>query len=74
LSTNAGGFLILTLAPPEEVAMNSRARECLDRATECVRLAEAENDDRVRLLLVNLASAWARAAAQEKVDGIQARC
>jgi len=46
--------------------MNSVAREYIKRATECVRIAEAANDDDVRVFLVNLASAWARAAAQEK--------
>ena len=51
--------------------MNSVAREYIKRATECVRIAEAENDDDVRIFLVNLASAWARAAAQEKAKSFQ---
>jgi hypothetical protein len=46
--------------------MNSVAREYIKRATECVRIAEAANDDDVRVFLVNLASAWTRAAAHEK--------
>ena len=46
--------------------MNSVAREYIKRATECVRIAEAEDDEHIRVFLVNLASAWARAAAQEK--------
>jgi hypothetical protein len=29
----------------EDIAMNSVAREYIKRATECVRIAEAENDD-----------------------------
>jgi hypothetical protein len=56
---------------PRDIAMNSIAREYIKRATECVRIAEAENDDDVRIFLVNLASAWARAAAQEKAKSFQ---
>jgi hypothetical protein len=56
----------MTSRSPSDIAMNSVAHEYIKRATECVRIAEAENDDDVRIFLVNLASAWARAAAQEK--------
>jgi hypothetical protein len=36
-----------------------------------VRLAEIENNDGVMLFLMNLASAWARAAAQAQPKNIQ---
>jgi hypothetical protein len=51
--------------------MNTHSRECIERATECVRLAEIENNDGVMLFLMNLASAWARAAAQAQAKNIQ---
>jgi hypothetical protein len=54
-----------------DIAMNGVARGYIERATECVRLAEAENDDDMRVFLVNLASAWARAAAKEKAKSCQ---
>jgi hypothetical protein len=51
--------------------MNDRARECLERAAECVRLAEAGNDPELTIHLVNLASSWARAAARENLKELQ---
>jgi hypothetical protein len=51
--------------------MNDRARECLERAAECVRLAEAGNDPELTIHLVNLASSWARAAARENSKELQ---
>jgi hypothetical protein len=51
--------------------MNDRARECLERAAECVRLAEAGNNPELTIQLVNLASSWARAAARENLKELQ---
>jgi hypothetical protein len=57
--------------------MNDRFRECIKCATECLRLAEVENDDSKRLFFMKLASEWARAAAQTRASHIRnavARC
>ena len=35
---------------------------CLSRAAECVRLAEAENDPKMRLFLKNLGVSWMKEA------------
>ena len=42
--------------------MNRDAIDCLKRATECARLAEAENDPKMRLFLKNLAVSWMKEA------------
>ncbi len=42
--------------------MNEDARECLKRAAECARLAEAESEPAMRAYLTKLASSWAQAA------------
>ncbi len=42
--------------------MNQDAIECLKRAAECARLAEAENDPNMRLFLKNLAGSWMKEA------------
>ena len=38
--------------------MNRHAQECLDRAAECARLAEATSDLELKAYLTNLASFW----------------
>jgi hypothetical protein len=42
--------------------MNRDAIECLKRAAECARLAEAEKDPSMQLFLKNLAVSWMREA------------
>jgi hypothetical protein len=44
--------------------MNQDAIECLKRAAECARLAEAENDPNMRLFLKNLAVSWTQEASK----------
>jgi hypothetical protein len=44
--------------------MNREPRECLKRAGECVRLAEAESDPELRAYLMKLGSSWAQAAKE----------
>jgi len=44
--------------------MNEDAIECLKRAAECARLAEAENDPNIRLFLKNLAVSWTKEASK----------
>ena len=51
--------------------MNDRFREYIQHATECLRLAEVENNDERRLFFMKLASEWARAAAQTRGSGIR---
>jgi hypothetical protein len=45
--------------------MDGRARECLERASYCRRLAENERDPEMRGYLLKLAIDWTRAAEQE---------
>jgi hypothetical protein len=45
-----------------EVAMIKEPQECLKRAGECVRLAEAERDPELRAYLIKLGSSWTQAA------------
>ena len=40
------------------------ASECLKRAAECARLAEAESDLELKAYLTKLASSWTRAAEE----------
>ena len=49
---------------PHEVAMSREPQECLKRAGECVRLAEAERDPELRAYLIKLGSSWAQAARE----------
>jgi hypothetical protein len=42
--------------------MNRDAIECLKRATECTRLAEAAHDPKMRRFLKNLAVSWMKEA------------
>jgi len=53
-----------------------QAREYLKRATRCVRLAEAANDQDMQIFLVALACALARASAQARslLYPIEASC
>jgi hypothetical protein len=48
--------------------MNRDAMDCLKRATECARLAEAENDPKMRLFLKNLAVSWMKEANKSVND------
>jgi hypothetical protein len=42
--------------------MIKEPQECLKRAGECVRLAEAERDPELRAYLIKLGSSWTQAA------------
>ena len=44
--------------------MSKEPQECLKRAGECVRLAEAESDPELRAYLIKLGSSWAQAARE----------
>jgi hypothetical protein len=48
--------------------MTEHARECLERAKYCTRLAEAEGDPELKAYLLKLAVDWTR-AAQEQLAG-----
>ena len=45
--------------------MTEHARECLERAKYCTRLAEAESDPELKAYLLKLAVDWTRAAQEE---------
>ena len=45
--------------------MAEHARECLERAKYCTRLAEAESDPELKAYLLELAVDWTRAAQHE---------
>jgi IS30 family transposase len=47
--------------------MHDDARECLERAAECARLAEVEKHPELKRYLTKLAASWTRAAS-ETVD------
>jgi len=47
--------------------MDTRARRCLERASEILRLAEAEEDPELKAYLVNLAASWTKAAGDNLV-------
>jgi hypothetical protein len=57
--------------PPREVAvMNKHARECLKRAAECTRIAEATSDPELQVYLMKLGSSWKQAATAERGERI----
>ena len=57
--------------PPHEVAvMNEHARECLKRAAECTRIAEATSDPELQVYLMKLGSSWKQAATAERGERI----
>jgi hypothetical protein len=57
--------IVAYCAPPsQEVAMIREPRECLKRADECARLAEAESDPELRAYLIKLGSSWTQAARE----------
>jgi hypothetical protein len=43
--------------------MHKEIRECLERAAECVRLAEGVNHAELKLYLTKLATSWTEVAA-----------
>jgi hypothetical protein len=45
--------------------MDKDARECLERAAECARLADAETDPELKAYLIKLASSWMQVATAE---------
>jgi hypothetical protein len=45
--------------------MTNHAQECLKRAAECGRQAEATSDSHLKLYLMKLALSWTQAAAGE---------
>jgi hypothetical protein len=53
------------LSPYDVTAMNKyNAEECLNRAAECARLAEATNDPELKVYLMKLAAAWQAVVAE----------
>jgi len=57
--------------PPREVAvMNEHVRECLKRAAECTRIAEATSDPELQVYLMKLGSSWKQAATAERGERI----
>jgi hypothetical protein len=52
---------------PHEVTMNGNAQECLKRAAECARLADAAGDNELKIYLMKLAASW-QAAAGETIE------
>ncbi len=65
-----GSLIVYTYDPavPHEVAvMHKNARECLERAAECARLAEDEEHPELKLYLTKLAASWTKVAS-ETVD------
>ena len=57
--------------PPHEVAvMNEHARECVKRAAECTRIAEATSDPELQVYLMKLGSSWKQAAIAERGERI----
>src|SRR5262245_6152235 len=60
---------IISLTPAGHGAvMTEHARECLERAKYCTRLAEAESDSELKAYLLKLAVDWTH-AAQEELEG-----
>ena len=54
-------------------AMNRDARDCLKRAAECARLADAESDPALKAYLIRLASSWMQAATDADECGLDAQ-
>jgi hypothetical protein len=52
----------------EVAGMDARARKCLERASEILRLAEAEEDPALKAYLVDLAASWTKAAGDNLVE------
>jgi hypothetical protein len=50
--------------------MNEHARECLKRAAECTRIAEATSDPELQVYLMQLRSSWKQAATAERGERI----
>jgi len=50
--------------------MNEHARECLKRAAECTRIAEATSDPELQVYLMKLGSSWKQAAIAERGERI----
>jgi hypothetical protein len=50
--------------------MNEHARECLKRAAECTRIAEATSDPELQVYLMKLGSSWKQAATAERGERI----
>ena len=49
--------------------MNEHARECLKRAAECSRIAEATSDPELQVYLMKLGSSWKQAATPRGANG-----
>jgi hypothetical protein len=61
--------------------MHKESRECLERATECVRLAESVEHPELKLYLTKLAASWTKVATEipahmipPSVEGVTPRC
>jgi hypothetical protein len=65
---NHRGSLIVSTYDPavthEVAVMYKDARECLERAAECARLAEHEEHPELKRYLTKLAVAWTQAASE----------
>jgi hypothetical protein len=46
--------------------MDDYAQECLERANECLRLAETEKSPELKAYLAKLAASWTKAAHDAK--------
>ena len=69
--TRAAACLLLTYIPAASsgAVMNKRnAEECLKRAAECGRQAEAARDPELKLYLLKLTLSWTQAAASEMTE------
>ncbi|HET7256750.1 MAG TPA: hypothetical protein VFJ46_23555, partial [Xanthobacteraceae bacterium] len=69
--TRAAACLLLPYIPVASsgAAMNKRnAEECLKRAAECGRQAEAARDPELKLYLMKLTLSWTQAAASEMTE------
>jgi hypothetical protein len=69
--TRAAACLLLTYiaAASSGAVMNKRnAEDCLKRAAECGRQAEAARDPELKLYLLKLALSWTQAAASEMTE------
>jgi hypothetical protein len=58
----------LSVAPQGRPVMNEHARECLKRAAECTRIAEATSDPELQVYLMKLGSSWMQAATGEREE------
>jgi hypothetical protein len=61
-------YIHITVAGEVPQMNKYNAEECLKRAAECTRQAEAVSDPELKLYLMKLALSWTQAAAGETVE------